>query len=347
MEKTSSDTLMEPELMPALKEQRQKKNTPFGMMKAIRIHEYGGLEKLIYEDVRIPDIGPDEVLIKVNASGINPIDWKVREGQLKEMVTHKFPLIPGWDVEGIIADYGVLVTRFAKNDAVFASLDISRNGSYAEYVVVKSKDVAFAPGILPQSAAGVALAAQTAWMGLFEEGRLKPNQRILIRGASGGVGTFAVQLAKIAGAYVIGSTSEVNIELVKSLGADEVLDYKKDDFSKLRNLDMIFDTVGGETQTHLWQLLNRGGMLISTVGISGNEASGYGVTGKAFKMIPSGARLQDIAGLIDRGALRVIIEKIFPFSEAGKAQKLSQSGKTRGKIILEVQKRQANDRKKH
>ncbi len=306
------------------------------MMKAIRIHEYGGPEKLIFENAPIPAIGPDEVLIRVNSAGVNPVDWKVREGQLKESLHHELPLILGWDVEGAIVQVGVLVTRFAKNDSVFASLDISRNGSYAEFVAVKAKNVAFAPGMSAHLSAGVALAAQTAWMGLFEIGNLKPNQKILIRGASGGVGTFAVQLAKIAGAYVIGSTSDANIELVKSLGADGVIDYKKDDFSKLENLDIIFDTIGGESQTNLWPSLRKGGMLVSTVGTAEQVAYWYGASGKSFRMTPNGARLQEIAGLIDKGILRVVVDKTFPLSEADKAQKLSQSGKARGKIILQV-----------
>lgn len=308
-----------------------------GFMKAVRIHQYGGSENLIYEDAPIPHPSPVEVLIKVHAAGVNPVDWKIREGYMSDAIPHKLPLTLGWDVAGTITGKGALVTRFKEGDRVFARPDISFNGCYAEYVTVKACDVAFAPGISMDMAAGVPLAAQTAWMGLFEVGGLKPTQKVLIHGASGGVGTFAVQLAKIAGAYVIGTTSGLNVDMVKTLGADEVIDYKQEDFSEmLKEIDMVFDTIGGETQQHSWKVLRKGGTLVSTVEVNNDEAVKHEVIGKSFMMVSNGARLQEIAGLIDNDLLQVIIDKEFPLEEAKMAHELSQTGKACGKIILRV-----------
>jgi len=330
----NSDTLSEAKS--AQREEHEKIGSYLEMMKAVRIHEYGGTEKLQCENVPIPVIGPDEVLVKVHSAGVNPVDWKVRDGQFKGSIAHKFPLILGWDVFGTIVQTGKLVSRFTKGEFIVASLDVSLNGSYAEYVAVKSKDAAFAPKVPANGASAVPLAAQTAWAGLFEVGNLKAGQRVLIRGGSGGVGTFAVQLAKIAGANVIATTSGLNANLVKSLGADQVLDYTQEEFGELRGIDMIFDTIGGDAQAHSWKVLKKGGLLVSTVGVDEKGAAERGVFGKSFTMIPNGSRLQEISNLIDKGMLRVIVEKIFPLSEAGKAHELSKSGKTRGKIILHI-----------
>jgi NADPH:quinone reductase-like Zn-dependent oxidoreductase len=314
-------------------------NSLSGLMKAVQVHEYGNAGKLIFETAPIPQPGADEILIKVLGAGVNPVDWKIREGQMKENIRHEFPFIPGCDVAGSVVHTGMLVSRFKKGDLVFAKLDFSGNGCYAEYCVVKSRDVAFAPkNISIYDAAGIPLAAQTAWMGLFEIGELKEHQKVLIQGASGGVCTFAVQLAKIAGAYVIGTTSGKNVDMVKSLGADEVIDYKKEDFSKkLKELNLVFDTIGGDAQDRSWQVLRKGGTLVSTVGANKDMAKKYGMNGKSFMVESSGARLQDIADLVDKKLLKVVLDQAFPLEKAREAQELSQSGKAKGKIILKVQ----------
>jgi NADPH:quinone reductase-like Zn-dependent oxidoreductase len=306
-----------------------------GTMKAVRIHEFGGVEKLIYENVPIPEPAPDELFIRVYAAGVNPVDWKIREGQRKNNI--KLPLILGWDVAGIVIHKGILVPNFAEGDRVFARLDLTRDGAYSEYAIAKASEAAHAPSIYFDMAAGIPLASQTAWMGLFEVGKLKHNNKILIHGASGGVGMFAVQLAKIVGAYVVGTTSEGNFDVVKSLGANEVIDYKKEDFrKKVKDFDMVFDTIGGETQEHSWQVMHKGGTLVSTVGVDESMGTKFGMIGKSFMVNSNGARLEQIAGLIDKGLLRVIIEKEFPLNEVRKAHELSQSGKASGKIILRV-----------
>jgi NADPH:quinone reductase-like Zn-dependent oxidoreductase len=309
-----------------------------GFMKAVRIHQYGDSNMLKYENAPIPEILPDEVLIKVHAAAVNPVDWKIREGKMKN--TEKLPITLGWDVSGTVEKIGSLITLFKKGDAVIARPDINRNGSYAEYIAVRGFELAIAPIHIPlwQSAA-IPLASQTAWSGLFEHGNLKSKQRILIHGASGGVGSFAVQLAKIAGAYVIGTTSGKHIAFLKSMGADEIIDYTKEDFSKkIKDLDIVFDTIGGETQAKSFALIKKGGVLVSTVGADAKQAENYQIKVKSFMMVSNGSRLQSIVSLVDKNMIRVEIEKEFSLSDAKEAHELSQNGHVKGKIILRVQK---------
>ncbi len=307
-------------------------------MKAVRIHHYGGIDALKYEEAPKPEIGPDEILIKVVAAGINPIDWKMREGYMKETSKLHFPFILGWDVSGIVEDTGVLVSQFAKGDRVYSRSDTSRNGAYAEYIAVRASEVAFVPDSIPLNfAAAIPLAAQTAWAGLFEQGNLRKGQSILIHGASGGVGSFAVQFAKLVQAHIIATTSTKNVDFVKSLGANEVIDYTKEDFSnKVKNMDFVFDTIGKETQKKSWGALKKGGVLVSTVGADTKEAELHNVTAKSFMVNSNGARLQEISGLVDDNKIKVIIEKEFPLAEVKEAHKLSQEGHVRGKIILNM-----------
>jgi NADPH:quinone reductase-like Zn-dependent oxidoreductase len=307
-------------------------------MKAVTIHDFGGPEMLSYEDVPVPEIGPDETLIKVHSCGVNPVDWKIRQGYSKGRVNYDMPLILGWDVAGTVEETGPLVKRFKKGDKVFARPATTRNGGYAEYVAVKSMEMAFAPKTLPlEHAAGVPLAAQTAWVGLFEIGSLRAGQSILIHGASGGVGSFAVQFAKGAGARVIGTTSTKNVGMVHSLGADQVIDYTLGDFRQsVSEMDMVYDLVGGETQSRSWEVLRKGGVLVSTVGVDENAAAAHGVIGRSYLLTSNGARLRDIRELIDAGMVKVMIEKEFPLKEAKAAHQLSQTGHVSGKIILRV-----------
>ena len=307
-------------------------------MKAVRIHKYGGVETLIDEDAPVPEFGPDEVLIKIVAASVNPVDWKIRDGHMKEAMKVDFPFILGWDVSGIIENTGALVTRFAAGDKVYARADTSRNGSYAEYITVRASEIAFAPDSIPLNfAAAVPLAAQTAWAGLFEQGRLQTGQRVLIHGASGGVGSFAVQLASIAGAHIIAVTSKKNVDFVRSLGANEVIEYTKEDFSKrVKDIDLVFDTIGGDTQKKSWGVIKKGGTLVSTVGADQAAAKEHHVQAKSFMVNSNGARLQEISGLIDDNKLKVIIEKEFTLKEIKNAHKLSEEGHIRGKVIINV-----------
>ena len=307
-------------------------------MKAVRIHNNGDSGVLIYEDAPVPSILPDEVLIKVHSAGVNPVDWKIRTGYGSYKDAYTFPLILGWDVAGYIASVGPLIKSFQVGDPVFARPDPSRNGAYAEYAAVRGFEIARAPmNISLQEAAGIPLASQTAWMAIFEKGNLQKGQRILIQGASGGVGIFAVQFAKLANAYVIATTSAKNADLVRSLGADEVIDYKTEDFNKnLSGIDLVLDTIGGETQAASWQVIRKGGLLVSIVGADEKAAERFGVRAVSFRMTSNGARLSEIGALVDAGLVRVIIEKEFALPEAKAAHDLSESGHAVGKIILRV-----------
>jgi NADPH:quinone reductase-like Zn-dependent oxidoreductase len=307
-------------------------------MKAVQIHHYGGPEELIYEDAQTPDIQPDDVLIRVKATSINPIDWKVRQGGHKDADRH-FPLVLGWDVSGVIDQVGEKVKNFKVGDEVFGRPDTSRNGTYAEYVAVRASELAPKPQSLDHNqSAAIPLAGLTAWQGIFDHGKLQAGQKILIHGASGGVGTFAVQLAKWKGAYVIGTASAKNADFLRDLGADEVIDYTSEHFeNKLHDLDVVFDTIGGDVQLNSIKVLKQGGILVSTVGIKDEAAlKAKGIQGVAYmaKSLPD--QLHRMAQLIDEGKLRPVISKTFPLKDAAEAQRESEQGHTRGKIVLTV-----------
>jgi NADPH:quinone reductase-like Zn-dependent oxidoreductase len=308
-------------------------------MKAIRIHEFGGPEVLKLEEVPRPEPGADEVLIKVFATSVNPVDWKIRKGLRKEKFPTNFPLIPGVDVSGEIEEVGSDIKIFRKGDEVYSRPDPTRNGTYAEYVVVKADQVGLKPkSIGHEKAAAVPLTGLTAWQGLFDHGLLQRGQKVLIHAASGGVGTFAVQFAKWKGAYVIGTTSAENIDFVKQLGADEVIDYKKEKFEdRLKDIDLVFDTIGGDTQKRSLKVLKNNGRLITTLKPENQEeakAKNIHIEGYMAQSYPG--ELEQIAQLIDSGKVKPVIAVIMPLEQAAEAQKLSEEGHTRGKIVLKV-----------
>jgi len=308
-------------------------------MKAVRIHSYGGPEVLKYEDAPEPKPGKDEVLIKVYAAGVNPVDWKVREGYLKQAINYPLPLIPGWDVAGVVESIGAGVTRFKKGDEIFGKPDLTRNGAYAEYIVVIESDLVLKPKTLDfVQAASVPVAALIAWQSLFDVAKLESGQKILIHAAAGGVGSFAVQFAKWKGAYLIGTASKNNLEWLKSIGADETIDYNAVKFEDVvRDVDVVLDTIGGETQNRSWKVLKKDGILVSTVGQpSEKEAEKYGVRCGVGNAVSNPEQLTQIANLIDSGKINPVVETILPLSEARHAQEISQSGHMRGKIVLKV-----------
>jgi NADPH:quinone reductase-like Zn-dependent oxidoreductase len=309
------------------------------IMKAIRIHEFGGPQVLKLEEAPRPVPAADEVLIRVYASGVNPIDWKIREGLRKEKFPTNFPLIPGWDVSGEIEETGSEVTSFKKGDEVYCRPDPTRNGSYAEYVVVKADQVSLKPkSIDHDQAAGIPLAGLTAWQGLFEHGHLQAGQKVLIQGASGGVGTLAIQFARWKGAFVIGTASEKNIDFLKKLGANEVIDYKKDKFEdKLKDIDLVFDTIGGDTQLRSVKVVKNGGRIITTLKPENSEdAKARNIHIESFTALSHPKDLEQIAQLIDAGKVRPVIARIMPLEQAADAQKISAEGHLRGKIVLKV-----------
>jgi NADPH:quinone reductase-like Zn-dependent oxidoreductase len=308
-------------------------------MKAVEIHHYGGPEELKYEDAAIPVINPDDVLVRIYASGVNPIDWKIRQGGRKSDHDPALPRILGWDFSGVVEKAGDRVTEWKAGDEVYGRPDMMRNGTYAEFVAVRAGEIAHKPSSIDHLAAsGVALAALTAWQGLFEHGGLQAGQRVLIHGASGGVGTFAIQFAKWKGAYVIGTTSAKNVLFLEELGANEVINYEEEDFSKkLKDIDVVLDTLGGEVQEKSLGVLKQGGILVSTVGVK-DEASikAKGLRSAAFMAQSRTKDLEEIADLIDSHAVVPVISRIFQLKDAAEAQRLGEKGHTRGKIVLQV-----------
>ena len=308
-------------------------------MNAIRMHSYGGPEVLQYEDAPRPQIRKGEVLVRVHAAGVNPLDWKVRSGSLNGSIQHKLPLIPGWDVSGVVEEVGPGVSQFMKGDEVFAMADPTRDGAYADYIAVRGTALAIKPKSLHHVlAAAVPVSALTAWRSLFELGQLQSGQRILIHGGSGGVGHFALQLAKWKGAYVIATASTKNQELLHKLGADETIDYTTQKFEEVtEKVELVLDTIGGETQERSWRVLKKGGALISLVQPpSEQKARRFGVRGMMCSVQPDGAQLGEIAKLIDSAKLKPVIDRILPLREARRAHELSQNGHIRGKIVLRV-----------
>ena len=308
-------------------------------MKAVRIHTYGGPEVLKYEEAPCPKPGPGELLIRVHAAGVNPVDWKIREGYFKQRLNYSLPLILGWDLSGVVETTGPGVTRLKVGDEAYSRPDIARDGAYAEYIAVRETEVALKPKSIDHiHAAAIPLAALTAWQSLFDTAGLSAGQTVLIHAAAGGVGSFAVQLAKWKGAHVIGTASKRNQDLVREVGADQTIDYQTTHFEDVaHDVDVAFDTIGGDTQRRSWKALKRGGILVSIVGPpSAGEAAAHGVRQASVFVQPSAAQLTELATLVDSGKLRPIVETVLPLSEARRAHELSQIGHTRGKIVLRV-----------
>ena len=236
-------------------------------MKAVRIHSYGGPEVLVYEDAPRPQPEPNDVLVRVHAAGINPVDWKIREGYGKDRLGHRLPLILGWDLSGVVEAVGPGVERLKVGDEVYSRPDISRDGAYAEYIAIRESLAALKPKSIDHvHAAAIPLAAMTAWQALFDAAGLSRGQRVLIHAAAGGVGSFAVQIAKWKGAYVIGTASTRNQDFLRELGVDSAIDYQSVAFETVvRDVDVVLDTIGGDTQARSWMVLKKGGVLVSTV----------------------------------------------------------------------------------
>jgi len=308
-------------------------------MKAIRIHNYGGPDVLKYEDAPRPKPQAGEVLVRVHAAGVNPIDWKVREGEMKDFWPHKFPLILGWDLSGVVEELGRGVSRFKIGDEVYGLPDPTRKGAYADFIAARESEFSLKPKSLHHIRAGaVPLAALTAWQSLFDTGQLQPDQRVLIHAGSGGVGHFAVQLAKWKGAYFFATASTKNQDLLRKLGVDEPIDYTQQRFEDVaRNIDIVLDTIGGDTQERSWSVLKKGGVLVSLVQPPSEEkAEELGVRAALLGAQPNGAQLAEIAKIIDLGKVTPVINRILPLGEARRAHELSQSGHTHGKIVLWV-----------
>jgi len=308
-------------------------------MKAVRIHEYGGPEVLKYEDAPRPEPAAGEVLIRVHAAAINPVDVAIRAGYFKDRMPRKMPTILGWDVSGVVEAVGAGVSRLKVGDAVYSRPDLAREGSYAEYMVAKESEVALKPKSIDHvNAAAIPLVALTAWQALFDAGKLSAGQTVLIHGAAGGVGCFAVQFAKIKGAHVIGTASARNHEFLRSIGADQVIDYNTTRFEDVvHDVDMVLDTVTGDTADRSYQVIKKGGVYVSILRPpSPEKAAEYGVRWQHVFVQPNVAELDEIAKLVDSGKVKVILEKVFPLAEARAAQELVALRHSRGKVVLRV-----------
>jgi NADPH:quinone reductase-like Zn-dependent oxidoreductase len=308
-------------------------------MKAVRIHTQGGPETLVYEDAPRPTPLTNEVLIRVRAASVNPVDWKIRDGYGKEIFNHQMPLILGWDVAGTIEAVGPEVDKFKLGDPVYGYTSLLRDGAYAEFIVAKQEEIAVKPASLDfVEAAAVPVAALTAWQAMFDTANLEENQKVLIHAASGGVGSIAVQLAKAKGVYVIGTSSARNAEFVRELGVDEFIDYQATQFETVvHDVDVVLDTIGGDTQVRSFGVLRKDGFLVSIVEPPSEQlAAQHGVRSKMVGVLPNGTQLSEIAALIDSGKVKPFVETVLPLSEARQAHEMSKSGRTRGKIVLQV-----------
>ena len=305
-------------------------------MKAIRIHQYGGPEVLAEVEMQRPVPGQGEVLIKVQAASVNPIDWKLRAGHMKEVFPLTFPATLGWDVSGTVEEIGDNVTRFKRGDEVYALVE---GGGYAEYTTARENVVAAKPGRLDHvQAAAVPVAGLTAWQALFEVAQLHAGQKVLIHAAAGGVGNFAVQFAKAKGANVVGTASARNQALLRELGVDQAVDYQKARFEDVvSGVDVVLDTIGGDTQERSFKVLKKGGVLVSIVQPPSQELAGkYGVRAVFYGAHASSAGLAEIAKLIDSGKVKTVVETVLPLAEVRRAHELIESGHVRGKIVLKT-----------
>jgi NADPH:quinone reductase-like Zn-dependent oxidoreductase len=303
-------------------------------MKAVQIHAYGGPDVLQFEDVPPPEPKLNQVLVRVFAAGVNPVDWKIREGYLKTPL----PMIMGIDFSGVVESVGSAVTKFRIGDEVLGQA-ADESGAYAEHTLAVDTDVARKPkGLDHLTAAGLPVAGLVAWQALFDNANLVAGQKVLVHAAAGGVGSFAVQFAKWKGAHVIGTASGAHVEQVRQFGADQVIDYRNTKFEDVaRDVDIVFDTVGGETQNRSWKVLKPGGVLASIVQPPAQEkAAAHGAHGVFVVQKANGAQLTTIADLVASGKVKVNIETVLPLSEARKAQELSQKGHSGGKIVLKV-----------
>ncbi|MED0951899.1 NADP-dependent oxidoreductase [Bacillus mobilis] len=331
-------------------------------MKAMIIDKYGKVPMRMAE-VPTPEINEYEVLAEIHAASINPIDFKIRDGKVKMLLKYEMPLILGNDFSGVIVKVGSKVTHFKVGDEIYARPRKNKIGTFAEYIAIHEDDVALKPKNLSfEEAASIPLVGLTSYQALHDIMHLQKGQKILIHAGSGGVGTFAIQLAKIMGATVTTTASEAGSDLVKSLGADEIVDYKTKKFEEiLKDYDAVFDTIGGTTLEKSFNIIKNGGNIVSVSGMPnarfGKEFSSgffktllfslasrkltalekkYNAQYSFLFMKPSGDQLRTIANYIEAGEIKPVIDRVFPFEDAQKAMEYSEAGRAKGKIIVKI-----------
>jgi NADPH:quinone reductase-like Zn-dependent oxidoreductase len=307
-------------------------------MKAVCMHSFGGPEVLKLEEIEVPEPADDEVLVRVHAASVNPVDYKIRSGAFSSGKVPHDPTVLGADVAGTVEKCGKAVKTPRPGEDVYAMLD-GGPGGYAQYVVIKANICAPEPKRLDHTAAAaVPLAGLTAWQGLFDEGGLKSGQHVLIHGGAGGVGHLAIQFAKARGATVATTVSSQDVEFARSLGADEVIDYTRERFEeKVHDVDLVFDLIAGETQERSWAVLKDGGALISTLGQPSEEkAREHHARGKGFRAHPDAKELAAIGRLIDAGKVKPYVTATYPLDRAAEAQERIERHHAQGKVVLQV-----------
>lgn len=332
-------------------------------MKAFALDRYGKKRALALADMPVPDLRDDEVLVQVHAAGVNLLDSKIRDGEFKLILPYRLPLVLGHDVAGVVVNVGSRVRQFKAGDEVYARPDDFRIGTFAEYVPVKEASLAPKPtGLTMDEAASIPLVALTAWQALVEKADLKKGQKVFIQAGSGGVGTFAIQLAKHLGASVATTTSATNVALVKSLGADVVIDYKTQEFVDiLRDYDVVLNSQDGKTLEKSLRVLKQGGKLISISGPPDPEfgqeikapglvrlfmrllssrvrrkAKSLGVSFSFLFMKANGNQLREITRLFDAGVIRPVIDRVFPFESTNEAMAYVEAGRAKGKVVIKL-----------
>jgi NADPH:quinone reductase-like Zn-dependent oxidoreductase len=309
------------------------------MMKAVVVHEYGGPEVLKYEDTPKPEPKDNEILVRVIASGVNPVDGAIRSGKYAKFFGAKPPFIPGYDIAGVVEKTGAKIDKYKSGDPVYAYINLDRGGGYAEYVAVTDDEVSAKPKSLAfVEAAGVPLAALTAWQALIDAAKLSAGQSVLIHGGSGGVGSFAIQIAKARGAKVFATASTPNQDLLKELGADVAIDYTKQKFEDIaKDVDVVVDSVGKDTLMRSYGALKKGGFISTLVSrLDQAELDKHGIHGASISVKPDSSELAEITKLIDDKKIKVIVSQTFPLADAAKAQEQAATHHTRGKIVLKV-----------
>jgi NADPH:quinone reductase-like Zn-dependent oxidoreductase len=316
---------------------------PMARMRAVVVRRFGGPDVLTVEEVARPAPLPTEVLVRVHAAGVNPVDRSTREGRGVASVIGEPPFIPGWDVSGVVEATGYGVTRFAEGDEVFGLIRFPHaGGAYAEYATAPSRHLARKPSVLTHvEAAAMPLAALTAWQALVDTARIEAGQTVLIHAAAGGVGHFAVQIGRAYEARVIGTARAEKHAFLRELGADEVVDYTAGPFEEsIGDVDVVLDLVGDDYSPRSFDVLRPGGLLISAASFIDPElprlAASRGRRATGMLVEPDYAALERLCALVDEGRLRPVVERVFPLEEVATAHDLGQQGRTQGKLVLRV-----------
>jgi NADPH:quinone reductase-like Zn-dependent oxidoreductase len=308
-------------------------------MWAVRVHSREGTRAMRLEEAPVPSIGPGEVLVRVHAAAITPTEFTWNSTFTRADGTERLPVIPSFEFSGTVASMDPSVADFTVGEAVYGLLNFWRDGAAAEYVAADGADLALKPASVDHiRAASIPLSGLTAWQGLFDHGRVKPGDRVLIHGAGGGVGSLAVQLAHWRGAYVIGTASAERAPFLHDLGIDEIVDYTRVPFEeRIRDVDVVLDTVGGATLERSWPLVRRGGVLVSIAGdVPEERATAQGIRGISMLVKPDRAELIELARLVDTGVLRPVVDAVYPLSSAREAYERGAAGHNRGKTVLRV-----------